>query len=202
MPEAAAKLGSQAREALEAALSGPVEEQMSLIAQRAEQAIAAARQATADLTAEVAQISAATLGLEDQIEDAKDAAVRGDSAQFARRMGRLVEALNSNAINVSQILSTEVTEAAWGAYLRGERGIFTRRAVKLASSTEAREIRRLYTDDDAFQAQVNQYIHDFEAMLRNVMATRDGDVFSVTLLSSDAGKLYVTLAQAIERLRK
>lgn len=202
VPEAAAKLGSQAREALEAALSGPVEEQMSLIAQRAEQAIAAARQATADLTAEVAQISAATLALEDQIEDAKDAAVRGDSAQFARRMGRLVEALNSNAINVSSILSTEVTEAAWGAYLRGERGIFTRRAVKLASGTESREIRRLYADDDAFQAQVNQYIHDFEAMLRNVMATRDSDVFSVTLLSSDAGKLYVTLAQAIERLRK
>ncbi|MBU6253174.1 MAG: hypothetical protein KGN98_08275, partial [Alphaproteobacteria bacterium] len=202
VPEAAAKMGSQAREALEAALSGPVEEQMALIAQRAEQAIAAARQATADLNTEVAQISAAALGLEDQIGAAKDAAVRGDTAQFARRMGRLVEALNNSAINVSRILSTEVTEAAWGAYLRGERGIFTRQAVKLTSATEAREIRRLYADDDGFQTQVNQYIHDFESMLRNVMATRDGDVFSVTLLSSDAGKLYVTLAQSIERLRR
>ena len=32
--------------------------------------------------------------------------------------------------------------------------------------------------------------------------TRDGHALSVTLLSSDMGKLYVALAQAIERLRK
>jgi len=34
-----------------------------------------------------------------------------------------------------------------------------------------------------------------------VLATRDGSAISVTLLSSDVGKLYVSLAQAIERLR-
>jgi hypothetical protein len=38
-------------------------------------------------------------------------------------------------------------------------------------------------------------------MLRNILATRDGTPLSVTLLSSDTGKLYVALAQAIERLR-
>jgi hypothetical protein len=48
---------------------------------------------------------------------------------------------------------------------------------------------------------VNRYIHDFESMLRNVLATRDGQLLGVTLLSSDNGKLYVALAQAIERLR-
>ena len=32
--------------------------------------------------------------------------------------------------------------------------------------------------------------------------TRDGHALSVTLLSSDMGKLYVALAQAIERLRE
>ena len=31
---------------------------------------------------------------------------------------------------------------------------------------------------------------------------RDGSALGVTLLSSDMGKLYVALAQAIERLRK
>jgi len=38
-------------------------------------------------------------------------------------------------------------------------------------------------------------------MLRNMISTRDADALSVTLVSSDAGKLYVALAQAIERLR-
>ena len=48
---------------------------------------------------------------------------------------------------------------------------------------------------------MNRYIHDFESMLRTILAQRDGSPLSVTLLSSDMGKLYVALAQAIERLR-
>lgn len=201
VPEAARKLGAEARDALGAALSGPVEEQMALIAKRAEQAIEAAREATDRLTRDVAAISAATLGLEERIEEAKDEAVRGDRAQFSRRMARILDALNSSAISVTRALSADVSDTAWGAYLRGERGIFTRRAVRLIGSSEARELRQLYLQDDGFQEQVNLYIHDFEAMLRGVMATRDGDALSVTLISSDAGKLYVMLAQAIERLR-
>ena len=48
---------------------------------------------------------------------------------------------------------------------------------------------------------MNHYIHDFEAMLRQLLSTRDGNALGVTLLSSDMGKLYVALAQGIERLR-
>ena len=48
---------------------------------------------------------------------------------------------------------------------------------------------------------VNRYIHDFEALLRATLSTRDGHVLSVTMLGSDMGKLYVALAQAIQRLR-
>ena len=66
---------------------------------------------------------------------------------------------------------------------------------------EAKEILRLYQNDDGFHASVNQFIHDFEAMLRLLIGARDGSAISVTLLSSDIGKLYVALAQAIDRLR-
>ena len=59
-----------------------------------------------------------------------------------------------------------------------------------------------YENDPELQAHVNRYIHDFEAMLRQVLSTRDGDALGITLLSSDMGKLYVALAQAIERLRR
>ena len=60
---------------------------------------------------------------------------------------------------------------------------------------------RMYDGDDQFRDQVNRYIHDFEAMLRGILGQRDGSPLGVTLLSSDMGKLYVALAQAIERLR-
>ena len=73
--------------------------------------------------------------------------------------------------------------------------------MKLLESGEAREILRHYEEEPDFRDQVNRYIHDFEAMLRRVLADRDGTALGVTLLSSDMGKLYVALAQAIERIR-
>ena len=76
-----------------------------------------------------------------------------------------------------------------------------RRAVRLLDATEAREIARHYDEEAEFRDQVNRYIHDFEAMLRSVLSARDGHALAVTLLSSDMGKLYVAMAQSIERLR-
>ena len=125
-----------------------------------------------------------------------------DEEGFARRMALLTESLNSAAIDVAKILSNEVTDTAWQNYLKGDRGVFTRRAVRLLNSQEVRVVARQYDEDGEFRAQVNRYIHDFESMMRVLLSTRDGHVVSVTLLSSDVGKLYVALAQAIERLRQ
>ena len=60
----------------------------------------------------------------------------------------------------------------------------------------------LYEAEPAFHDHVSRYIHDFEAILRELLSARDGHVLAVTMLSSDLGKLYVALAQAIERLRQ
>ena len=73
--------------------------------------------------------------------------------------------------------------------------------MRILEPGDARDIARLYDDETAFRDSVNRYIHDFEGMLRAVLAQRDGSPLGVTLLSSDMGKLYVALAQAIERLR-
>jgi hypothetical protein len=62
-------------------------------------------------------------------------------------------------------------------------------------------VAELYDGDRDFREHVNRYIHDFETMLRTMLSTRDGHTIGVTLLSSDMGKLYVAMAQAIERLR-
>ncbi len=73
--------------------------------------------------------------------------------------------------------------------------------MRLIDNGTARDIAELYNTDDAFRANVSRYIHDFEAMLRSMLSTRDGHVLSVTVLGSEMGKLYVALAQAIQRLR-
>ena len=86
-------------------------------------------------------------------------------------------------------------------WLKGNRGVFTRRAVKLLDGSETKAIRAQYEADLEFQRSVNRYVHDFEAMLRRVLAERDGGAIAVTLMSSDMGRLYAALAQALERRR-
>ena len=116
-------------------------------------------------------------------------------------MALITESLNSNAIDIAKSLSGEVSDTAWASYLRGDRGVFTRRAVRLLDNRQAREIAELYDEDADFRNNVNRYIHDFEAMLRTLLSTRDGNALAVTLLGSEVGKLYVAMAQALERLR-
>lgn len=150
---------------------------------------------------QLAQLDEMVTNLEQRIQQAHSKFVGIDDEGFARRMALLTESLNSAAIDVAKILSNDVTDTAWAAYLKGDRGVFTRRAVRLLDGSEAKVIAGQYDEDAEFRENVNRYIHDFEAMMRVLLSTRDGNAIGVTMLSSDVGKLYVALAQAIERLR-
>ncbi|MCS5143790.1 hypothetical protein, partial [Klebsiella pneumoniae] len=150
---------------------------------------------------QVQQILDQTALVETRLEDARTEREEAERDTFARRASLLIESLNSAAIDITKAFAPEVSDNAWAAYLKGDRGVFTRRAVRVLEPGDARDIARLYDDDARFRESVNRYIHDFEGMLRTILAQRDGSPLSVTLLSSDMGKLYVALAQAIERLR-
>jgi hypothetical protein len=188
IPDAVATLSEEARRALSDTITREVEASVGVVTAAIERAVAVSRNASEGLNLQLAALDERVA-----IADAR----RDLSAQTAL----LIESLNSTAIDVAKLLSTDVVDTAWEAYLRGDRGVFTRRAVRLLSSGEARAVAAYYGEDPDFRDGVNRYIHDFEAMLRQVLSTREGHALGVTLLSSDMGKLYVALAQAIERLR-
>lgn len=201
VPEAERRLEEAGSGAMRRAIDAGVRQQLVELSQVAETAVATAGHASERLTQQMISIGEASAAVERRIEEARAEREEADRDNFARRVSLLVEALNSAAIDITKAFAHEVSDSAWAAYLKGDRGVFTRRAVRLLDTGEAREIAALYDADPGFREQVNRYIHDFEAMLRQVLALRDGSPLGVTLLSSDMGKLYVALAQAIERLR-
>ncbi len=160
------------------------------------------RETTAELRDQLARVNELTGNLEQRISAAREKAEERKDGDFTRRMALITEALNSSSIDIAKTFETDVGDDAWATYLRGDRGIFTRRAVRLLDKHEARSVHDVYSGDAEFRQVVNRYIADFEGMLRTVLSTRDGNALAVTLLSSDIGKLYVVLAQAIERLRE
>ena len=81
--------------------------------------------------------------------------------------------MHSASIDVGKILSDEVDDRNWSAYLKGDRGVFTRRAARLIGGTEAKALTAHYETDREFHDSVNRYVHDFEAMLRRIHAERD-----------------------------
>lgn len=197
----AERLSEQNKTALSEAVDGQVAELNDMIQGAIERNFAMSAEATRKITAQLAEIDEMTSNIEQRVAEAHDGFAGIDDDSFARRMVLLTESLNSTAIDVAKIMSNEVTDTAWAAYLKGDRGVFTRRAVRLLDAGEARVIADHYGEDSEFREHVNRYIHDFESMMRVLLSTRDGNAIGVTLLSSDVGKLYVALAQAIERLR-
>ncbi|WP_430385811.1 hypothetical protein [Blastomonas fulva] len=198
---ATSKLGEDSAAALEKVLRGKAEELVGKLESAISRAVGATSDASLHLKDQLSRVDDLASHLERRVAEARELAEERTDNDFARRLALLTESLNSAAIDVDKILSTEVSDTAWSAYLRGDRGVFTRRAVRLIDNGEAKDIAAAYENDPEFFELVNRYIHDFEAMLRTVLSTRDGGVMGVTLLSSETGKLYVALAQAIERLR-
>lgn len=202
IPEAAQALGDASEQAMQQAIGDRVAAQIEQVAQVAEEAVKAAHQASDRLMRQLLTIADTSASMEQRIEEAERAAENRDRDSFARRSALLIESLNSTAIDIGKVLSNEVTDSSWAAYLKGDRGVFTRRAVKMLDAGESREIALHYDGDAEFREHVNRYIHDFESMLRIILSARDGNALGVAILSSDMGKLYVALAQAIERLRQ
>lgn len=195
-------LTEQNREALANALDTQVAAMNEAVKEAVDRNISLSETAASMVGKQLGELDEMATSLQSRIADSKNSLESVHDDSFARRMVLLTESLNSTAIDVAKILSNDVTDTAWAAYLKGDRGVFTRRAVRLLDKGEAKIIAAHYGEDSEFREHVNRYVHDFESIMRLLLSTRDGNAIGVTLLSSDIGKLYVALAQAIERLRK
>ena len=201
IPEAARALEAASADAMRRATGAGVERQVRLIVQASETAVDTTTRAADRLSVQLQHIIEQTAIVDTRIEDARAEREEANRDTLSHRVSMLIESLNSASIDITKAFAPEVSDSAWAAYLKGDRGVFTRRAVRLLDGADAREVARHYDADAQFREQVNRYIHDFENMLRAILTQRDGSPLGVTLLSSDMGKLYVALAQAIERLR-
>ena len=201
IPEAAGQLSEEAAQALERVIRQSVEAGLRHVETTAGEAVQAAREASDRLTQQMFSLGQTATALEAHIQQTSKEQQEKDSEAFAKRVALLIDSMHNAAIDVGKIMADEFDEKAWNAYLKGNRGVFTSRAVRLIGGSESRAIRAHYESDVEFQRSVNRYVADFESMLRRVLAEREGGMIAVTLMSSDMGKLYGALTQAIDKKR-
>ena len=195
IPASAGQLSDAAHAALETVIRDTLIAQLAEVEGVTTRAVESARGASERLTQQMISIGQSAAALEQHFNETNETQRERDSENFARRVSLLIDSMHSASIDVGKILSDETDDKAWSAYLKGDRGVFTRKAARLMGNAEGRAIDAHYESDLEFQQSVNRYVHDFEAMLRRVTADRDGGAMAVTLMSSDMGKLYAALAQ-------
>lgn len=194
-------LAEASSSALDAAVSEKVNAQIAQIAEIADNAVKSAHRATDHLMREMMAIADTASDLEQRMAQARQVEETRGRDHVAERSSQIIAALGDSAIDVTRWFAQDIGQREWSAYLGGDKSLFARRAVKLVSSSDMKQLHARYEIDEQFRDHVNRYVEDFERMLAEVLEARRGHALAIALLSSDLGKLYVALAQAIERLR-
>jgi len=201
IPETADALEVASAAAMKRAAGAGVEARIASINDVAEAAVGATARAADRLEQQLARIAETVALVDTRLEEDRAQRESDDRDSFARRASSLIESMNSASIDLTRSLSPEISDTAWTEYLKGDQGVFTRRAVRLLNTAEQQDVAQFYDRDEAFREQVNRYIHEFESMIRTILGQPEGMALCVILLSSDMGRLYVAMAQAIDRLR-
>ncbi|WP_455478310.1 hypothetical protein V3565_06290 [Bartonella sp. B10] len=109
--------------------------------------------------------------------------------------------INSLATDILQSINQNALIELWSHYQREKINIVTERLYTLDGREIFETVKKKYISDIDFKRSVNQYIADFEKLLRDV-SRNSKDMRSVRkYLISDTGKVYTMLAHASGRIQ-
>ena len=147
----------------------------------------------------VASIDRAIKDITERTERFEKTASTEGQGSFARTSALVIESLGSAAIDINRALETEIPDNVWQRYLKGDRSIFARRTLRLGTRKAQKAIAAKYESDGEFRTYAEEYLREFESLMGQAMTADPKNVLSATLVSSELGKLYVLLAQSLNR---
>lgn len=199
--EADTALATAGSTSAETAFASPIRAALGDLERANARAADAAQAAAERITARLLALTTVIADVESRLAAAEDAQGSRLRADIATRSATLLASMEAAAIDISGLLSADLDETAWGKWLAGERGLFTRRAVRLVDTAMARAIAGHWRENHGFRELATRYIGEFEALVARVLPDREGRGLALALLSSDTGKLYIALTQATGLLR-
>ncbi|GAA5103158.1 hypothetical protein [Bartonella acomydis] len=111
------------------------------------------------------------------------------------------ESLNSLAAGIVKAMNHNAIIELWDHYRRGQKNIITEHLYTLNGKKIFDMIKRKYMSDLNFKRSVNQYVMDFEKLLRDVSRSSSSANATRKYLTSDTGKVYTMLAHASGRIQ-
>jgi hypothetical protein len=191
-------LSEATREALEKAVRESVETKLIELDRLRTRAVETAREASDRLTAQMLSIGQSAVALEAHIERSREAQLKDSGEEFARvfaadgfdAFGRNRRAEDPQRRNRRQ---------GWNHYLKGNPRRVHAPCRCGCSADESRRSSRNMKAIRSSRARSITMSRTSRRCCARSGAERDGGMIAVTLMSSDMGKLYAALAQAVEK---
>lgn len=161
---------------------------------------AAARTASSwrdTLVADLAQLDTLAEQVARRAEDGRRQWQTASSVSFQRNTRHLIEKLQSQSIDVSKAFGIDLTDADWRAYLAGDRSLFNRRVSRAIGAATRRELAQQVAREPEFRDAAVGFVVDFEKLIAQALGQDEAEPLALALVSSDLGKLYVALKQAL-----
>lgn len=123
-------------------------------------------------------------------------------AQTSHQMSsrHMIEALQAMAIDLCRFLEDDPPHELLKRYRNGERNVFARRLAGALGPEHMQMIAQKHQSDREFRDTVDRYVNQFEALLELTARNDRDNVLVETYLSSQTGRVYMTLASATGRL--
>ncbi len=114
----------------------------------------------------------------------------------------IIETLQTMTIDLDSALEEDVPTELMRRYLNGERNLFARRIVHCEREDMLQRIQSKYQNDQKFKNNTDRYLSQFEELLRNAQEEERENTLTRTYLSSDTGKVYLLIADALGRINQ
>ncbi|AQX21275.1 hypothetical protein Bcsk_006270 [Bartonella sp. CDC_skunk] len=111
------------------------------------------------------------------------------------------ESLNSLVNSIVQTINHNAAVELWNRYKRGQKNIIAERLYTPNGKIIFETIRKKYLNDIDFKDSVNQYISEFEKLLRDISRNSGNTHLARQYLTSDTGKVYTMLAHVSGRIQ-
>ena len=197
--EAEEALGEAGARRAEAAFAEPIRAQIAAVETLQTRAAAAGQAAAERVTQRLVALSESVAAVEARIDETDTRYEIRTRNTLARRASKLIDSMQASAIDIAGLLAFQLEDTAWDSYLKGDRSIFVRRIVATLEGDGTRAIGRHFAHDAEFRTEATHYIEEFEALIGHCLPDREGQSLATTLLSSDVGRLYTALGQAVGR---
>ncbi|MBR4315871.1 MAG: hypothetical protein IKP65_02715, partial [Alphaproteobacteria bacterium] len=116
---------------------------------------------------------------------------------FLNEAGFIIEKLNSISIDISQILSPDVSQDLWNRYNAGHKNVFSRYLAKMLDKRQITALQNLITKDTNLANHIKSFVGEFNNIIVKASTTDKSDILVSTLTSTDIGKIYMILREVI-----